>query len=164
KETRRQGGYIVLRHHCPAAVRRFSMRHASFCAFILLITAAARGGTIIDPRMHHLRWGEGREWAEFPVEAEGTGYVVSFDAHAGGGGVRRRDDRRGGGDRRPPGTGAVRGERRGDGRGGRRGRQIGPPAVPDHGDGRTRGARPARERERRASGRPARRRLHRRRA
>jgi hypothetical protein len=59
------------------------MRPALLLPLIFLVAASARAGGVIDARMHHLRWGEGREWAEFPAKAEGAEYVVTFDARAG---------------------------------------------------------------------------------
>ena len=57
----------------PRAFTLQAMRPALLFPVILLLAGASRAGTVIEREMHHLRWGEGREWAEFPAEAEGGG-------------------------------------------------------------------------------------------
>src|SRR5437868_2895568 len=38
------------------------------------------GNQTIDPRMHHLRWGDAREWSDFPEKPEAHELVLKFDA------------------------------------------------------------------------------------
>ena len=53
-------------------------------ALALLVTLAlghaAAGPTVLDARLHHLRAGADREWADFPAEAEGPSLTVKFRA------------------------------------------------------------------------------------
>src|SRR5919108_4084404 len=56
-------------------------RHTSTSSMVFtLLTSAssAAGPVVIDPQLHHLRAGTVREWADFPVEAEGTSLKVTF--------------------------------------------------------------------------------------
>lgn len=45
----------------------------------------AAGPTVLDARLHHLRAGGTREWADFPAEAEGPGLALTFRAAANAG-------------------------------------------------------------------------------
>lgn len=46
--------------------------------------ASADGGeVVVDPAMHHIRSGQGREWSEFPETAEAAEYRVTLRAPAG---------------------------------------------------------------------------------
>lgn len=58
---------------------------------------AFTGGEVLEERLHHLRSGDRREWAEFPPQAEGTELVVPFSIEPGGEGytlfLRHRDVR-----------------------------------------------------------------------
>ena len=44
------------------------------------VLPAQSAEVVIDGRMHHLRSGQVREWASFPVTAEGPALVVAFAA------------------------------------------------------------------------------------
>ncbi len=52
----------------------------------LLVSALAsrnsRANQIIDPQMHHLRFGNQREWSEFPEQSEGNQLALHFKASA----------------------------------------------------------------------------------
>lgn len=52
-----------------------------FGALLLLAHPAVAQERVLDARMHHLRAGAQREWAEFPVQAEGSRLEVAFTAH-----------------------------------------------------------------------------------
>ena len=47
-----------------------------------VLAPPARSAESIDPKMHHLRSGDRREWSDFPGQAEGNKLVVPFDAKA----------------------------------------------------------------------------------
>lgn len=49
------------------------------------VLPAQSADVVIDGRMHHLRSGQAREWASFPVTAEGPALVVAFVARTTGG-------------------------------------------------------------------------------
>jgi hypothetical protein len=48
-------------------------RHAFILSIVVLLppVSAAAGPLVIDARLHHLRVGTQREWADFPVKADG---------------------------------------------------------------------------------------------
>ncbi len=51
------------------------------CAMSLcLLVSTPALGRVLDPKMHHVRWGSEREWSEFPPQAESSLLVVQFDA------------------------------------------------------------------------------------
>lgn len=52
---------------------------STFLLFLLL-PLVARADQVLDPRIHHLRWGDVREWSDFPEPAESHDLVVRFDA------------------------------------------------------------------------------------
>ena len=52
------------------------------------VLPAQSAEAVIDGRMHHLRSGQVREWASFPVTAEGPALVVAFTARTTTGGER----------------------------------------------------------------------------
>jgi hypothetical protein len=43
-----------------------------------IVSAAAADSRVIDPALHHLRFGPNREWADFPQSAEGPSRSVRF--------------------------------------------------------------------------------------
>ncbi|HQU41413.1 MAG TPA: hypothetical protein PK867_01320, partial [Pirellulales bacterium] len=47
------------------------------------LTPCAATEQVLDARMHHLRSGDEREWAEFPEEAEGKTWKVTFAGEPG---------------------------------------------------------------------------------
>jgi hypothetical protein len=49
---------------------------------IALIQSTPTADLVLTGRMHHLRSGAAREWAEFPAQAEGAELVLAFDAAA----------------------------------------------------------------------------------
>lgn len=51
---------------------------------ILLSPSAAAADVVLTDRLHHLRSGADREWAEFPERAEAAALVLNFDAKLGG--------------------------------------------------------------------------------
>ena len=51
-----------------------------FLVLIVVVPASARADLVITERMHHLRSGAAREWAEFPERAESTELVLTFNA------------------------------------------------------------------------------------
>lgn len=59
----------------------------ALAAFLLTpaVLPAQSADVVIDGRMHHLRSGQVREWASFPVTAEGPALVVAFAARTTGG-------------------------------------------------------------------------------
>ena len=61
----------------PVALRLLSL-------LVLLIQppAAPAGGLVLTARLHHLRSGVAREWADFPADAEGSALVLPFQAAA----------------------------------------------------------------------------------
>ncbi len=58
------------------------MRHrlAALAALALATAPAAAGPVVLVPDLHHLRAGAGREWADFPADAEGPRLAVTFRA------------------------------------------------------------------------------------
>jgi hypothetical protein len=48
----------------------------------VLVPQSSRADLILDSRLHHLRSGKEREWAEFPEQAESAELLVRFDASA----------------------------------------------------------------------------------
>src|SRR5438552_4184681 len=49
-------------------------------AAFLYPAAAVAAPTVLDAKLHHLRAGAEREWADFPAEAEGPSLTVKFRA------------------------------------------------------------------------------------
>src|SRR5437868_14037348 len=49
-------------------------------ALLTLPAPAVAAPTVLDARLHHLRAGTVREWADFPAEAEGPSLTVRFRA------------------------------------------------------------------------------------
>ena len=47
---------------------------------LVILQSAAVADLVVSGRMHHLRSGPDREWAEFPEQAEGTELVLAFQA------------------------------------------------------------------------------------
>jgi hypothetical protein len=59
------------------------MRHTLTLLTALLSTAPAFAApVVIEPKLHHLRAGTVREWADFPAEAEASSLTVKFAAKA----------------------------------------------------------------------------------
>jgi hypothetical protein len=59
------------------------MRHSlALVASLVLAAPAFAAPVVIEPKLHHLRAGNAREWAEFPAEAEGSALTVKFAAKA----------------------------------------------------------------------------------
>jgi hypothetical protein len=56
--------------------------HKSLLAFFLAAAPAFGGSRDIDERLHHLRNGNQREWADFPAKAEGSTLTVRFQSTA----------------------------------------------------------------------------------
>ena len=52
---------------------------------LVLLQSTPSADLVITGRMHHLRSGEEREWAEFPERAEGKDLVLTFQAKPNGG-------------------------------------------------------------------------------
>jgi hypothetical protein len=60
-----------------------SSRRLLLAAAVLLAPApAAAGPVVLDARLHHLRAGPDREWADFPADAEGPKLAITFRAKA----------------------------------------------------------------------------------
>jgi hypothetical protein len=57
-----------------------SARSPVLLAFVLLPIPVAAGPVALDDRLHHLRAGDEREWADFPAKAEGSRLTVPFRA------------------------------------------------------------------------------------
>src|SRR5688572_6090868 len=55
------------------------MRLAVFAVLSFAVSAPA-ADSMLDPKLHHLRVGMVREWANFPAEAEGPTLTVRFRA------------------------------------------------------------------------------------
>jgi hypothetical protein len=51
---------------------------------LVLLQSAPAGDLVLTARMHHLRLGEAREWAEFPADADGPALALAFEAPANG--------------------------------------------------------------------------------
>jgi hypothetical protein len=49
---------------------------------VLLIATLALADETLIPAMHHLRWGNDREWSSFPEEAEGKELLTRFQAQS----------------------------------------------------------------------------------
>lgn len=64
----------------PAWPAAFSL----LLAALALLQSAPVADLVLTGRMHHLRLGSTREWADFPDEAEGPALALDFDAPAGG--------------------------------------------------------------------------------
>jgi hypothetical protein len=45
----------------------------------LCFAIGAHGNQVLDSRMHPLRWGDAREWSDFPANAEAHELIVKFD-------------------------------------------------------------------------------------
>jgi hypothetical protein len=58
------------------------MARGTLLAAVIAFTTIRAGGEVIDGKMHHLRHGSEREWADFPEAAEGDRLVLKFDAKA----------------------------------------------------------------------------------
>jgi hypothetical protein len=56
------------------------MRYLLLVVSLLTISHLRAGERVIDSRLHHLRQGDQREWAEFPEKAEGPNLTVRFEA------------------------------------------------------------------------------------
>jgi hypothetical protein len=60
------------------------MRSLAAMMVLLGLIAFNSRGEVLDPAMHHLRHGEGREWDDFPERAEADELRIAFDAKADG--------------------------------------------------------------------------------
>lgn len=59
------------------------MRHLLLIVSVLLTVSSLQAAErILDARLHHLRQGDKREWAEFPEKAEGPNLTLRFQAEA----------------------------------------------------------------------------------
>jgi hypothetical protein len=57
------------------------MRHSfTLLAALLTATPVFAAPVVIEPKLHHLRAGNVREWSDFPAEAEGPSLTVKFKA------------------------------------------------------------------------------------
>jgi len=61
----------------PAALRLLSL-----LVLVIQPPAAPAGDLVLTARMHHLRSGLAREWADFPADAEGRALVLPFQSTA----------------------------------------------------------------------------------